>query len=423
MTTTTTTDPPDTDPPDSDLALPDDPAVPPPADGVEPITRRTMLHHIGVGAATVVVAGVGAGSYRVFDNGVLDAGHGTAYDPWMNWRDDSTSLGTVAAAILAANPHNTQPWMFHVTADSVELFTDPARRTGALDALDREHHIGLGCALENLVLAAAARGLQPTVTLLPDAPDPTHVATVLFSAAPTEASDLHDAIDRRHSNRGPYTDEAVTADILAAFDSLTVGLDGVAIRWFTTPADRTALGAMIIDATRAIIDDEEQSTESFAWFRNNRDDIDTHMDGLTLDAQGLKPLVLAVAKILPATSRSAGDSFWLDQTRTIHTPTAAAYGIVTVADPDDRAAQLNGGRLLQRVHLSATVTGLGLQYMNQITERIDRDVQLGTTPVLAAGMDALLDQPGRHALSTFRLGHPVRAGRLSPRRPVSEVTR
>jgi hypothetical protein len=297
-----------------------------------------MLHHIGVGAATVVVAGVGVGSYRVFDNGVLDAGHGTAYDPWTNWRDDPISLGTVAAAILAANPHNTQPWMFSVAADSVELFTDPARRTGALDALDREHHIGLGCALENLVLAGAARGSQPTVTLLPDASDPTHVATVSFSDAATEASDLHEAIDRRHSNREPYTDEPIRADVLSTFDSLADDFDGVGLRWFTTPAERTALGSMIIDATRALIDDEAQSTESFAWFRNNRDDIDTHMDGLTLDAQGMSPVVLAVAKILQATSRTAGDSFWLDQTRTVHTATAAAYGIVTVADPDDRAS-------------------------------------------------------------------------------------
>ena len=45
--------------------------------------------------------------------------------------------------------------------------------------------------------------------------------------------------------------------------------------------------------------------------------------------------MLAVAKILPASSRTAGDRFWLDQTRTVHTATAAAYGVITVANPDD----------------------------------------------------------------------------------------
>ena len=244
-----------------------------------------MLHRIGAGTATVVVAGVGLGSYRVFDNGVLDAGDGTAYDAWSNWRADRTLLGTVGAAILAANPHNTQPWIFHVTADSIQLFADPTRQTAVLDALAREHHIGLGCALENLVLAAAARGYRATVTLLPDLTNPAHVATVSLGAGPKEPTALHDAIGDRHSNRGPYTTAPVSDDALGTLASVTGGLDGVGIRWFTTPADRAALGALILAATRAIIDDEQQSIDSFAWFRNNRDDIDNHMDGLTLDAR------------------------------------------------------------------------------------------------------------------------------------------
>ena len=413
-----------TDPSSPDTAPPDERATAPsPADDTGPMTRRSMLHHVGVGAATVIVAGIGVGSYRVFDNGVLDAGDGRAYDPWTNWREDPTSLGTVAAAILAANPHNTQPWIFHVTADSIELYADPTRRAGTLDALDREHHIGLGCALENLVLAAAARGFLPAVTLLPDAADATHVATVRLTTGSKVASALHDAIGDRHTNRGPYTSKAVRADDLTTLGTATAELDGVEVQWFTTPADRAALGALIIDATTAIVDDVEQSKDSYAWLRMTRDQIDTHRDGLTLDTQGLSPLILAMAKILPATSRTAGDSFWLDQTRTVHTATAAAYGVITVADPADPALQLVGGRLLQRIHLAVTVTGLGLQHMNQITERIDRDTQLGRTSTFGPAMDAFVAQPGRHALSTFRLGHPVRAGRLSPRRPVSRVTR
>jgi hypothetical protein len=408
-------------PPSSEAHASDEPNSPVVRDAS--MTRRSLLHHVGVGAATVVVAGIGIGSYRVFDNGVLDAGDGAPYDAWANWRADRTPLGAVAAAILAANPHNTQAWSFHVGEASIELYADPTRRTGTLDALDREHHIGLGCALENLVLAATARGYRATVKLFPDSLDLTHVATVSLGLGAQEASPLYDAIGDRHSNRGPYTDSAITAGATEALTAAAGTLDGVGVRWFTAPADRAALGALIVDATQAIVDDEQQSKDSFAWFRNNRDDIDTHMDGLTLDVQGLSPLVVAMAKILPATSRAAGDSFWLDQTRRVHTATAAAYGVITVADPSDPATQLTGGRLLQRIHLAATVQGLGLQHMNQITERIDRDSSLGKPSTFASKMDALLARPDQHVLSTFRIGHPVRAGRLSPRRPVSEVTR
>ena len=65
----------------------------------------------------------------------------------------------------------TQPWVFHVTADRNKLFTDPTRRIVTIDPANREHHIGLGCAFENLVLASVARDFRATVTLFPKRPD------------------------------------------------------------------------------------------------------------------------------------------------------------------------------------------------------------------------------------------------------------
>jgi hypothetical protein len=273
------------------------------------------------------------------------------------------------------------------------------------------------------MLAAAARGYDATVTLMPTVNDPTHVATVDLVAGSARSSPLHDAIPERHSNRGPYTGRAVSVELIEALSAQTAGLDGVGVRWFTTGPDKSALGDLLLEATEAIIADPQQSNDSFVWFRNNRDDIERHMDGLTLDGQGLDQLTLTLAKILPATSRSTGDQFWLTQTRTVHTETAAAYGIVTVADTADPVQRVNGGRLTERVHLAATTHGLAMQYMNQITERIDRERTSGNLATFDARLDALLGQPGRRALVTFRIGHPVRAARRSPRRPLDEVTR
>jgi hypothetical protein len=197
----------------------------------------------------------------------------------------------------------------------------------------------------------------------------------------------------------------------------------VVARWFTAEADRSALSALIVSATEAFIADRAQSEEAFSWFRNDRDEIEEHRDGATLDAQGLSPATLVLAKLLPASSRDAGDQFWLDQTRTVHTATAAAYGVVTVADTDDVAARLNGGRLLQRIHLAATAGGLGLQHMNQVTEQVDRERARGLPATFAPRLAGLLDRSGDRALATFRLGRSVRPALRSPRRPLAEVTR
>ncbi len=394
-----------------------------PAPAGPDLPRRSVVRGLGLGAVTVVVAATGALAYRAHADGVLDAGAGTPYDAWSHWRDDPGPLGAVAAAILAANPHNSQPWVFRVTSGRIDVFTDPTRRTGTLDTLGREHQVGLGCALENLVLAAAARGYRAAVTLLPVPADPTHVATVALGSGPVERSALYEAIGARHSNRGPYRPLPVPGEVLASLGAQAAGLEDVRVHWFTAAGEKAALGELLVDAARAVTADTRQSTDAFAWFRSSRADIDRHRDGLTLDGQGLDALTLGVAKLLPAESRTAGDAFWVDQTRTVHTRTAAAYGVVTVTDPADPRARLLGGRLLQRVHLAATAGGLALQHLNQVTERIDREQSLGLPATFAPRFAALLAEPGRRPLATFRVGHAVRAARPSPRRSLVAVTR
>lgn len=382
--------------------------------------RRSVLKAAAAGGATIVVAGTGALSYRAHETGALEPGRGHAFDPWQYWQDTPGALGTVAAAVLAANPHNSQPWTFHVTDTAVDVHADPARRTGTLDALGRETNVGLGCAIENLALAARARGLAPAVTLL-DGNSGALVAHVELTHTTPEHSVLYDAIGNRHTNRGPYAVREVPLDTLADIVDVA-GLPGISVHWVTEREPKAALGRLLVDAAIAITDDQQQSRDSFAWFRSSDEDIQRHRDGLTLDAQGMSPIMLSMAKMLPASSRAAGDTFWVNQTRDVHTKTAAAYGVITVADPYDPATQLLGGRLLQRIHLGATHRGLALQHMNQITERIDRERATRAPATFAAAFAQLLP-PGTQPLVVFRLGYPIRDARRSPRRPVSQVTR
>jgi hypothetical protein len=234
-------------------------------------------------------------------------------------------------------------------------------------------------------------------------------------------SPRYDAIGDRHTNRGPYDGRPVPAETLETLVDLTDS-PGLSVHWISDPAPRATMGRLLIDAAAALIADEQQSRDGFVWFRSSNDDVQRYRDGLVLDGQGVSPLVLGMAKLLPASSRTAGDQFWLDQTRTVHTATAAAYGVITTAAPDARETQLTAGRLLQRLHLTATSLGVALQHMNQITERIDRESTTGAPPTFAPRLAALLP-PGAYPLLTFRVGYPVRAGRPTPRRAVAEVTR
>jgi len=189
----------------------------------------------------------------------------------------------------------------------------------------------------------------------------------------------------------------------------------VSVQWVTGPAPMAMLSRLMVDAAQAVVADENQSRDGFAWFRSNDDAIQTHHDGLTLDAQGLSPLTLGVAKLLPASTRSSGDAFWVEQTRTVHTATAAAYGVLTATSPNDRITQFHTGRLLQRIHLTATTRGIALQHMNQITERIDAEQRAGKPATFSPRFATLLP-PDAKPLVAFRVAYPLRDARPSPRR-------
>lgn len=181
------------------------------------------------------------------------------------------------------------------------------------------------------------------------------------------------------------------------------------------------MGDLYVEATQAIADDARKSADSFAWFRNDRSQIEAHHDGLTLDCQGLSSTMLVAAKILPAQSRKASDDFWVKSAREVHTVTARTYGVVRVDGVDNPRNRLDGGRLLQHVHLAATAAGLGLQHMNQVTERIARDAAQDRPDRFSQRWAAITGVPAAQSLLAFRMGHPERAARPSPRRDLDDV--
>jgi len=224
--------------------------------------RRSFLK--GAGIVTILVAG--GAVWRAEDQGVFSVGQGPAYQPWRDWQTDASAgpLALERAGILAASPHNTQPWLFRVSNSSIELYADTKRNTGALDPYLREQHISLGCALENLMLAAGASGYSASVSLLPGklepspANQPQLVARVELAPGARQKNELYDVIPLRHTNRNPYDPKrAIPPDVAGALAGLVTDEPNVKLFLFEADSDRKKIAGIISTANNVLYADPE----------------------------------------------------------------------------------------------------------------------------------------------------------------------
>ncbi len=389
--------------------------------------RRPFLK--GMGVLTVVV--VGGGVWRAQDQGVFSVGEGPAYEPWKDWRNNSDegALALVRAAILAASPHNTQPWLFKVTNSSIELYIDTKRNVGALDPFLREEHIGMGCALENLMLAAAAHGYQGSATLfpgklgpIPAESKPELLARVDLVLGKQEESDLYDAIPRRHTNRSSYNPEKpIPSQFVDTLDRLASEEPDVKLFLFTAEADRKKIVEISSSANTEIYSDPDVERGSDQWVRTNWSQVQKFRDGLSIDAFGLAPIATGVAKMMPAwllkrlASRSKADGY------SDLMLSAPLIGIIAVHDRYDREQCLHAGRIWQRAHLLATARGLAGRPCNESVEMIDHEKALGKPALRAKLLGEVLGDVTWQPTFVFYMGYPKLIAHPSPRRSIESV--
>ena len=323
---------------------------------MEKLSRRAWLQLIGA-------------------TGAAAAGGGLAYTyaPWWDYDEDAnqfrrplTKATTLSAqmrelvryATLAGSGHNTQPWKFAMKENALEIRPDLARRLPTVDPNDRELWISLGCALENLIIAARAAGYESEVTY-PDAANFIHVR--LKSRTP-ESGALFHAIPLRQNTRSEFDGRRVPAGDLDQL--LTLPLEpGVTLRAVTRATDvETVLeyvnrGNLTQYADKAFVD------ELIHWVRFNNREALTSRDGLYSRSAG-RPQVprwlgqMIVARTTPQQQADA-------DAKNLR---SSAGAIVVASQFDSKTSWVRTGQVYGRVALKLTSLNLTSAFLNQPIE-------------------------------------------------------
>jgi nitroreductase len=300
-------------------------------------------------------------------------------------------------AILAPSVRNTQPWAFSVRGTRVHLIADMRKTQPVADPDRRELYISIGCALENLLVAAEHFGFGHGVAYFPERGAPDLVATVTFEpggtlsearAGATLASILVRHNDDRVFRPAPVP-EWLRMRLLACCTEPDLQILLTDDRPF-----RQWIDALTLEADRAELSDPGFRRELKYWIGQNVFGSPPVREQLQRAASAHLDLAEHVARRDHANVESA-----------------ALLGLICTTG-DSHLLHVRVGQLFERLWLTATAMGVSINPMSQTMRH----------PRLRATVGELLPSAGWTPQHLFRVGFGWSTGEQhTPRRPVDDV--
>lgn len=268
-----------------------------------------------------------------------------------DWSEHAVTL--VGKAVLAPSSHNAQPWFFLLGEPYVDLLADRTRALPVNDPDGRELTISCGCALLNLLLAAADSDFQVENWLLPDREEPDWLARVSITRDPVERvpeADLARFIEERRTCRTHFESRPVAEEVVSAMVAAAAA-EGAWLRPLVTDDVRRRAIALVVEGDAVQWSDPDWRRELAAWMHTRSEG-----DGLTVSA-----FTAPVAQMVVRNFDMGGGRGSKDRELAQSSPLLAVLG----TDGDGPRDWLAAGQALQRVLLVGCSFGLRASYLTQ----------------------------------------------------------
>lgn len=336
----------------------------------------------------------------------------TTYAPWVNYEQTADRTRQpitpsakpsvqlremVRYATLAANGHNAQPWSFALRENSIEIHPDTSRRLPAVDPDDRELWISLGCALENLLIAARATGYAAQVTY----PEQADFIQVDLTEDREDASPLFHAIPQRQNTRSEYDGQEVPSTELAQLEGLPLE-PGVWLHFANSPAQRETLLEYVNQGNMRQYADQAFIKELIEWLRFNKNEANTLRDGLYTRCTGnpAVPRWLGQMFVSGTQPQQQADS---DARKLRSSPGA----VVIASESEDKSSLVRVGQVYERLALTLTSLGIRSAFLNQPIEMAELRSQFQNAVDLGSSLPQLLVRFGYADVMPHSLRRPV----------------
>jgi hypothetical protein len=369
----------------------------------------------------VKIMAVGTGITTCGVMGVNATGKVNYSDPaYLYWNKNSPGAlknehYLVLCAALAASAHNTQPWRFDISENAVNVYADLKRNLGEADKERRLMVLSVGCAIENIHVAANYLGLQPEILLQSDNDfhDTGFAAKVSLtqSGEIVGSSEKFNAIFNRQTTRAMYLDEPIEDKFITKLTQLN-NFENIELHLFTDKSSLDTINTVHAEAVKSFVKDDAAYQDSLAWWRYTREELLDKRDGISIYTSAAPSLIKQYFTYTVTGDDMRGDFGRNGESELMlklfaSTPLWAA---ITTTEPG-LSTRLNGGRLLERLYLSCIENQYRIMPITYATEQPQYAQQLLSTLKL---------DKAKELLSIVRIGKSDLLER-AVRRPLAEI--
>ncbi len=312
-------------------------------------------------------------------------------------------LFMIENAVRAPSSHNSQPWLFKINEESIEIHPNYRKSLPIVDNDNRELFVSLGCALENLCISAAMRGYDNKTEISKDGIIKVYL---LKNNEVTADSLLFNQIYIQQTNRGVFDGNKIGEDKITVLRNLSKQ-ESVNIYFYENGlSEFDSIKAYIEKGNRSQMKDKEFKKELKSWMRFNKKHSENTNDGLSYLVFGAPNLPRFISK--PVMSLALHENI---QVKSDNKKVSSASHLVLFTVKNNTLPDwINLGRTLQRFLLKSTCMDIAHSYYNQPNE----------ISSLSADMVKDLNLDGEYPVILLRIGYGNKMP-YSKRKSISKV--
>lgn len=306
-------------------------------------------------------------------------------------------------AIKAPSGHNTQPWKFKLTENSIEIYPNLDCSLHVVDSNNRELYISLGCAVENLCLAAHEFGYKTVTSIVQE--NSVYIIRVELEKTTPTPEPLFKQIEKRQTNRSVYKGRMVTNDTIQMLNNVCTQLGTHCYFYMNGEPLYQTFADFVFRGNDIQMSDNNFKSELKKWIRFNKKQATETKNGLTYAVMGSPSLPKWLGKPIVGSFLNPKTQNKSDKIK-INSSSHFVLFTTKQSTPED---WVTIGRTLERFLLKCTELGIASAFLNQPCE----------VEELAKKMQTTLPIDNEFPMLILRIGYADPMP-YSPRKPVDK---